>query len=188
MRNLSFLSLVTLAVFAPFLALAQAVAPVVPVVAPPAEPGAFMSLFMQIVVPALFTALAAVVTWGGKKLIDFIDAKTKNEAVAGILGRLVGVVQTVVLDVNGTVKAGFIDAAKDGTITATEAAQIKAIAIAKVKEHLGTKGIAEVVTALGIAPAMIDAFIGSHLEAAIEGTKDRTTPAIDPAADSANPK
>lgn len=146
------------------------------------------ALFLQIVVPAAFTVLAALVTFGGKKLIDYINAKTKNESVAGILARLVSTVQTVVLDVNGTVKPEVIKALADGKITDAEKKMIRDIAVARVKTHLGAKGLAEIVSILGVDPSLIDSFIGSHLEAAIEGSKDRSGGVtIDPTASSTEP-
>lgn len=148
------------------------------------------AMFLQIVVPAIFTALAALIAFGGKKLITLIDAKTKTEGasaktilVGGILARLTAAVQTVVLDVNGTLKADMIAAAADGKITAEEKAAIKAHAIDRLKTHLGPKGLAEIVEILGINSTLVDTFLGSHLEAAIEGSKDRSG-VIDPAASS----
>lgn len=132
---------------------------------------ALTPLFMQIVVPAAFTVLASLVTWGGARLITYIDAHTKNVQIAGILSRLTSAVQTVVLDVNGTVRADVVAASADGKITSDEAAKIKAHALARVKEHLGVRGLAELTSILGIAPTTIDSFLGSHLEAALEGSK-----------------
>lgn len=154
--------------FAPTLVLAQAVtsAPTAP-----AAPSVLSTLFVQIVIPAIFTVLAAVVTWAGKSLINLIDAKAKNQTVAGILARLSATVETAVLDVNGTMKAQFAKASEDGVITPGEAAQLKAAAIAKIKEHLGPKGIGELTTVLGVNGSLLDSFIGSHIEAAIEGSK-----------------
>jgi hypothetical protein len=146
------------------------------------------AMFLQIVVPAAFTVLAALITFGGKKLIDLINVKTKNAVLAGVLARLVSTVQTVVLDLNGTMKADMINAAKDGKITDDEKAIIRAHAIAKVKAHLGAKGLAEIVSVLGVAPGLVDSFIGSHLEAAIESTKFRGgIPPIDPTVSSTDP-
>jgi hypothetical protein len=182
-------------ILALFAVLVLPVAILAQVAAAPAAPAATSSikeLFIQVVVPALFTAIAAIVTWGGKALIDLINAKTKNQLVAGILARLTSAVQVAVMDVNGTVKAAYLEAVKDGPITPEEKSRLKAIAIAKVKEHLGMKGLGELVTILGVNSTLIDSFLGSHIEAAIEGMKPGaapvTTPAIDPAVSSVDPK
>lgn len=156
------------------------------------------AMFLQIVVPAAFTILAALITFGGKKLISYIDAKTKTEhasaktiLVGGILARLTAAVQTVVLDVNGTIKADMIAAAADGKITDEEKAEIKDRALTRLKTHIGLKGLAEIVEILGISPSLLDTFLGSHLEAAIEGSKDRSgVPGggtIDPTVSSTDP-
>lgn len=160
------------------------------------------TLFLQIVVPAAFTVLAALITFGGKKLISLIDAKTKTEhasaktiLVGGILARLTAAVQTVVLDVNGTIKAEMVKAAEDGKITDDEKAEIKDRALSRLKTHIGLKGLAEIVEILGVSSNLVDTFLGSHLEAAIEGSKDRSGTtisaaegAIDPAVSSVDPK
>lgn len=145
------------------------------------------ALFLQIVVPVVFTSLAALIAFGGKKLIALIDAKTKNAAIAGILSRLTSAVQTTMLDINGTLKAAVSEAAADGVITPEEKRRIKEAALQRVKTHLGVKGLAEIVSVLGVAPASVDTVIGSHLEAALEATKDRSG-AIDPEKSSVDPK
>lgn len=177
------LAIFSLALFVPIIVLAQAV-----VATQPAQPqqGAVMSLFTQIVVPALFTTIAAIVTWGGAKLVALIDAKTKNETVAGVLSRLAAVVQTVVLDVNGTVKAAYLEKIKDGVLSDQDKKELKDLALAKIKEHLGKDGLKDLVNVLGLNGDLIDSFLGSHIEAAIEGSK---APArIDPAVSSTDPK
>lgn len=155
-----------------FTSLAILLGPAV-VLADAAQDTSIKGLFISIVVPAIFTALAALITWGGARLIALINAKTKNETVAGVLSRLTATVQTVVLDLNGTLKAEYMKAAADGVITDAEKRALKATAVQKIREHLGAKGLAEVVTVLGLNGALVDDFLGSHVEAAVEGLKPR---------------
>lgn len=152
----------------------------------PASPSSLQTLFLQIVVPAIFTAIAGIVTWGGARLIALIDAKTKNETVAGVLARLTSAVQTVVLDINGTVKAAYVEATKDGVLSPDEKTALKKLALDKVKEHLGKSGLQTLITILGLNGELVDSFLGSHIEAAVESMKERTP--IDPAVSSVDPK
>lgn len=167
----------------PAVILAQTV--VAPAPSTPA-PTTIQALFLQIVVPAIFTAIAGIVTWGGARLIALIDAKTKNEAVAGVLSRLASAVMTVVLDVNGTVKAKYIALAADGNISDADKKELAKVGLDKVKEHLGAKGLQELAAVLGLKGDLIDSFLSSHIEAAVESLKDRT-PTVDPAVSSVDP-
>lgn len=172
--SVSFVRLLALLLaFIPALALAQeagASSPVLDV------KGGLWALFLQYVVPALFTAIAAVVTAGGAALVALVKTKTKNETIAGMLDRIIHTVQTVVLDVNGTVKVEYLELTKDGDLSAADKARLKAVALDRVKSHLGS-AVALIPAVFGITPEQIDSFLGSHIEAAVESLNRTSRPA-----------
>jgi hypothetical protein len=127
--------------------------------------------------PAIETALAALLSWAAIELTRWIRAHTANTIVSGILTRLTDVVRQVVADVAQTAaddlkRATSPDSPGGRKITADEAAGLKADAIAKVKSYLGPKGIALLMKTSGIRSASaLDDMIGSKIEAEVRALK-----------------
>lgn len=89
-----------------------------------------VSVFLQTIMPILGTVVAALATWGVKKLIDFLDKKTKfmdaeedRKQKDFVKAQLLDAVETAVLKTNQTMVKGFRKAHEDGHITADEAKQ-----------------------------------------------------------------
>lgn len=123
--------------------------------------------------------ITAAVGWVAVKVSGWIQTKTKNERVGGMLGRLVSSVQTAVVAVNETAKAEIM-AAKDPTspggssVTKAEAEQLKAACLDKIKAYWGTKGLAEAAKVLGFGGGGIDSFLSDEIEKSIATLKGRT--------------
>lgn len=118
---------------------------------------------LEILSPVLLAAL----TWAAAKLAQFIRAKVQNEYLKGVLVRLDDAVFTAVKDLQQSVVEQIKAASADGKITDEEKKQIKDRALASVKSHLGTKGLAEVAKVLGLEGGALEGLLSSKVEAAV---------------------
>jgi len=118
---------------------------------------------------ALSAALIALLAWANKKLGSFVDSKVDNDYLNGVLKKLATLVTTVVQELNQTV----VDKLKsDSDWNAETAAEVKALALANIKEYLGPKGLAEVMDILGLTDgSLLDKLIGSLIEAKVNELK-----------------
>jgi hypothetical protein len=118
---------------------------------------------LEILSPVLLAAL----TWAAAKLAQLIRAKVKSEYLRGALVRLDDAVFTAVKDLQQSVVEEIKAASADGKITEDEKKRIKEKALASVKSHLGTKGLSELATVLGLDGGAIEGFLSSKVEAAV---------------------
>jgi hypothetical protein len=119
--------------------------------------------------------LLAALTWAAAKLAQLIRAKVQNEYLKGVLVRLDDAVFTAVKDIEQSVVEQIKEASADGKITDDEKKRIKEKALASVKSHLGTKGLAEVARILGLDGGALDGLLSSKVEAAVHDLR-RSTP------------
>lgn len=126
---------------------------------------------LEILSPVLLAAL----TWAAAKLAQLIRVKIKHEYLRGILIRLEDSVVTSVKELEQTVVEEIKSASADGKITPDEKKRIKEKALASVKSHLGTKGLAELATVLGLDGGAIDGFLSSRVEAAVHDLRRAST-------------
>ena len=126
---------------------------------------------LEILSPVLLAAL----TWAAAKLAQLIRAKVKSEYLRGALVRLDDAVFTAVKDLKQSVVEEIKAASADGKITDDEKKRIKEKALASVKSHLGTKGLSELATVLGLDGGAIEGFLSSKVEAAVHDLRRATT-------------
>jgi len=113
---------------------------------------------LEILSPLLLAAL----TWAAAKLAQLIRAKVQNEYLKGVLVRIDDAVFTAVKDLQQTVVEQIKAASADGKITDDEKKQIKDKALAAVKSHLGTKGLAEAAGILGLGGGALEGLLSSR--------------------------
>ena len=126
---------------------------------------------LEILSPVLLAAL----TWAAAKLAQLIRAKVKSEYLRGALVRLDDAVFTAVKDLQQSVVEEIKAASADGKITDDEKKRIKEKALVSVKSHLGTKGLSELATVLGLDGGAIEGFLSSKVEAAVHDLRRATT-------------
>ena len=126
---------------------------------------------LEILSPVLLAAL----TWAAAKLAQLIRAKVKSEYLRGALVSLDDAVFTAVKDLQQSVVEEIKAASADGKITDEEKKRIKEKALASVKSHLGTKGLSELATVLGLDGGAIEGFLSSKVEAAVHDLRRATT-------------
>lgn len=114
------------------------------------------------VLQALSPALLALLGWIGVKIAALIQAKVKNVTMQGILTRLDDTVLASVKEVEQT----FVSNLKDGK--PDDFAKAKQMALDSIKSHMGTKGMGELKTVLGLDdPAALEKFIVTMLESKV---------------------
>jgi hypothetical protein len=127
---------------------------------------------LEILSPVLLAAL----TWAAAKLAQLIRAKVQNEYLKGVLVRRDDAVFTAVKGIQQSVVEQIKEASADGKITDDEKKRIKEKALASVRSHLGTKGLAEVARILGLDGGALDGLLSSKVEAAVHDLR-RALPA-----------
>ena len=127
---------------------------------------------LEILSPLLLAAL----TWAAAKLAQLIRAKVQNEYLKGVLVRVDDAVFTAVKDLQQTVVEQIKAASADGKITDDEKKQIKDKALAAVKSHLGTKGLAEAASVLGLGGGALEGLLSSKVESAVHDLRRSTPP------------
>lgn len=130
---------------------------------------------LEILSPVLLAALA----WAAAKLAQLIRVKIKHEYLRGVLIRLEDAVVVSVKDLQQTVVEEIKAASADGKISDDEKKRIKEKALASVKSHLGTKGLSELATVLGLDGGAIDGFLSSRVEAAVHDLRRATANGVE---------
>ena len=129
---------------------------------------------MLIVKGVVLPLIGLFVAWASAKLPALINARVKNESVAGVLDRLSALAFTVVTEVQQTVVSGLGDKA-----TVDELKKARDQAIATLKTHLGEKGIKELMDVLGIkTPDAVEKLLITYIESAVHNLKTAPKPAV----------
>lgn len=162
---------------------------------PPAAPDAVVlsaapSPVSQLLNELLKVAVLAIVSVGvaalaaARKHIEAkaaeAEARGEQAKLARIGSRAVFVVESVVADLNATVKERLPQYLKDGTLSAEEMAELRAECLRRVKLVLGTTGIEELKGAFGIAAEALPTFLGGLVEKAVDTVKLASAPVAPP--------
>lgn len=131
-------------------------------------------LFMKYVVPLLITGAFSGSSYALVWLGTWIKEKVKNARVALLLGRLDQFVLAVVNDLEATVKPDLISSLADGKLTKEKASQLKAMALARVKNLLAQEGHTALTELLGVAASLADSFISGKIEQAVSSLPGRS--------------
>lgn len=122
---------------------------------------------MLIVKGVVLPLVGLFIAWASAKLPALISARVKNESVAGVLSRLTQLAFTVVTEIQQTIVSGLGDKAN-----ADELRGARDRALATIKQHLGPKGIKELMDVLGIKTSdALDNLIVSFIESAVHNLK-----------------
>ncbi len=146
---------VALALLAPAPALAADAAPA------PSTGGAILSFVLQYVLPPLVPVLGGLVTWALAKLVTFLDAKAKESKAALVAAKLTGAAQSVVADLNATLRPQLEAALADGVLTDVEKKQLKEAALTTLKTKLPP-------TLMASASSIFGGFLDTYLSGAVE--------------------
>ena len=139
-----------------------------------------------LVLPLLITYL----TVNGSRWLaagrDKLLAETKSGMAQNAIARLFHIADTVVVDINNTIKPAIVDALKDKKISKEEAADLKKLALSRLKIILSEQGKVELLEFLGIADDALDVYLGGVVEKAVEAAKVNEAAVTTTQADAAN--
>lgn len=118
------------------------------------------------IVLTLAAALTALISWAVRKYGKFIDSKIDNDYFNRVLTQTVELVARVVKETQQVV----VDELKeDGKWTKETAAEVKAAALAKIKEYLGEKGLKELADVFGLTDGtLLDELLSSFIESQVQ--------------------
>jgi len=151
------------ALLAPGLALAADV-----VVVPEAPQSPILTAVLQYVVPALITVLGPLVIWALSQLAAFLKAKSAESKVLGVLSVVTEAANSVVAELNATLKPQLQAALADGVLTQAEKDQLKKAALDVLKTKLPAATLA---SAQGLFGPMLDTWLGGLVERAVVDQK-----------------
>lgn len=140
-----------------------------PALAADAAPQSFVGVLVANLAPALATLVAAVASWAILQLAAWLKTKTHAEWALALEDRLALAVANAVRATEQTLRPTLALAAADGKVTAEEAAQLRAEALAAVKAQLGA-GWADLVRLAGGEDRAAEKVIGA-VEAEVHGMK-----------------
>ena len=115
------------------------------------------------------TTVAAILIWTLGMLGRWLASKTSNEKLRAVVYQAIDAAETAVSAVQQT----YVDAlvAAGGTMTDAQKSAALAQALATAKGILGTKGLATLQSALALGESAADAWLTSHIEAAVQQKK-----------------
>lgn len=131
---------------------------------PPPAQSPILTAVLQYVVPALVTVLGPLAIWALGQLAAFLRAKSSESKVFGVLSVVTEAANSVVAELNVTLKPQLQAALADGVLTQAEKDQLKAAALAVLKTKLpsATLGAAQ-----GMFGPMLDTWLGGLVERAV---------------------
>lgn len=127
----------------------------------PAAKTDILALVLQYVVAPALPVLGALLVWALKKLVDYLGAKSAESKGALVGLKLATAAQSVVADLNSTLRPQLEAALADGVLTDAEKKQLKDAALTALK----TKLPAEL---MGAASGIFGAFLDTHLSGLVE--------------------
>ncbi len=146
-----------------------------------------LNAFVTYVVPVLFSGLAGLLAWVFVSLRKKLEAEASNSAAAGVGAKVLHLAESVVSDLEISLKPQLAEAAKDGVLTKAEISQLRSVALERLKAMLGAAGIAELEKMLGVPREAIDKYLMGVVEKAVAVAPSRDVPGIDQAEVPTNP-
>ena len=128
---------------------------------------ALLSAFLQYVIPVLATALFLVLKWALLKWSQKLATEDQTTKAVQYWGKLNAIAQTVVLDVEKTVKPALLEATKDGELSKDDYAKLKQSALDALKLYMGESAGKDITGLLGIAAPDVEKFLGGVIESAV---------------------
>ena len=132
--------------------------------APPPPQSPVLTAVLQYVVPALVTVLGPLAIWALGQLGAFLKSKSSESKVFGVLSVVTEAANSVVAELNATLKPQLQAALSDGVLTDAEKKQLKEAALSVLKTKLPAATLA---SAQGLFGPMLDTWLGGLVERAV---------------------
>lgn len=123
-----------------------------------------LEMFLKYLLPPLLTGLGALLGLALKNLGAKLSADAASSKIAAVGSKLELFIESVVTDLEATVKPALLAAASDGVITVEEGTALKDLCMSRVKALLSEKGLSELTSVLGIAGPAIDSLLSGLIE------------------------
>ncbi|MBZ4402447.1 hypothetical protein [Myxococcus sp. AS-1-15] len=121
--------------------------------------------------PVVFTALGGLIAAALLALTKKLNAQAGESKLAAIFARATSLSEAVVRDIEVTLKPLLEAKVADGVLTKAELDELKAAALAKLKESLGANGLAELQQVLKLSAGSVGTFLSGLIEAALDRMK-----------------
>ncbi|WP_426747236.1 hypothetical protein VZQ01_06745 [Myxococcus faecalis] len=123
------------------------------------------------VVPVVFAAIAALAVAWLSGLKGKLQAEAEESRLAAFGARAAQLAESVVRDMEVTLKAELVAASADGQLTKEELQRIKAKALEQLKASLGAHGLAALQQVLGLTGSAVGTYLSGLIEAALDKVK-----------------
>jgi hypothetical protein len=127
-----------------------------------------MHLFVQYLLPVIFSGLAGLLSWVFVQVGKRAKAQAGESKVTAISARLAHFGDVTVADLEATLKPELIAATKDGELTRAEILHLRDVALTRLKVLAGQRGAAEIHNVLGIGAAQVDEYLRGVIERAVD--------------------
>lgn len=146
---------------------------------PPPPQSPILTAVLQYVVPALVTVLGPLLIWALSALATFLKSKASESKVFGVLSVVTEAANSVVAELNATLKPQLQAALADGVLTQAEKDQLKAAALQVLKTKLPAATLA---SAQGMFGPLLDTWLGGLVERAVIDQKPAPVKTLEEAA------
>ena len=133
-----------------------------------------LQAFLKYILPELLTGLSALLGLALHRLGAKLAADAATSKIAAVGSKLELFVESVVTDLEATVKPRLLEAAADGEISIEEGIALKALCIERVKVLLSEKGLSELTAVLGVAGPAIDSLLSGLIEKMLNSVQHAT--------------
>jgi len=120
-----------------------------------------------ILAPVIVTVVGGLVSWGIAEGTRYLRAKTRNEVLGAALAQVGNITQSVVSDLEETMKKGMAARTQDGKLTMAEAKALKEAALSRINNQLPAK--LEKAARAGVND--LDQYIQGRIEEAVSAKK-----------------
>lgn len=126
-----------------------------------------LSLFVQYLAPLLYTGVLGMVGWMLHHLRAYFQAKAAESKLFQVGARLTDLADSVVADLEATMKPELQAAVADGVLTKAEITRLREVALGRLKQLAGEKGLGEILSVLKIAAPGLDVYLNGIIEKAV---------------------
>lgn len=133
-----------------------------------------ITILVQVVLPLAASGAFAAAIWALTKLSTVLKTKADGNKLVACLATLTVHADTVVSNIQATLIPVIKKDAADGALSATEVAQLRTAALAKLKESLGTEGVAAIQDVVGILAPSLDSFLSGFIETRVAALGPKT--------------
>jgi hypothetical protein len=137
--------------------------------------------FLMSLLPGLFTLASIVlIKFLFPMLSTWLAALAEKSKVAAVALKVEHFAETVVADLDATMRPEVALALADGILDDLEKAKLRATALERMKVLLGTAGLAQVAGVLGIGAAAVEAYLSGVLEKKVDQKNNAAAAALVP--------